>query len=112
MALDFIVIGVVVVVIVHVMIGRRFFVIVVDAIGRRGSVRGRASGPYIVVIVVDMGRIILKVDVVVGEHRHELFVVEPVEVLVFDVDMACDGWSFKERDGIADRTTVVAAARG
>lgn len=96
LALDFVVFDVVV--IVHVMIGRWFFVVVDDAIRRRGCIRGRASGPYIVCVVV-MGRITMKV-IFVGEHRHELFVVEPIEVVVFDA--ACDGWSFEERDGIAD----------
>lgn len=89
LALDF-----VVVITVHVMIARWFFVVVVDAvmIGRRRCIRGRASGPHIVVVV--MGRIIIIMKVVVVEHRHELFVVEPVEVVVSDVVLACDDGSF------------------
>lgn len=76
-----------------VVIGRR------RGVGRRTSVTNIAVDAAMVVIVIVV--VVVLVHVVV-EHRHELLVVEPVEVVVSDAG----GRSFEESYGVAYGTTV------
>ena len=88
----------------EIIIGRRlFFVVLVGeavgigwgrGVGRRTRVTNIAVDAAMVVVIVIAVMVLVHVVV---EHRHELLVVEPVEVVVSDAG----GRSFEESDGVA-----------